>query len=259
MYYHFDIPTKRAVSIGLLISMALFIPPLLTAAQEQHSERLEFEVAVIKPGNIARITTGAANSSRIGSGRFEVRGFTLKALIKMAYRIRDYQISGGPKGLDSEAYDIDAKFPVGATVQQVPQMIQSLLADRFQLAFHHETRLVSAYELVTAKNGPMLHDSPAESGVGWGPRMIRSKGASMATLAENLTEALGSPVVDHTGLKGIYAFELGFAPIQPDPSANDSAPSIFMALQEQMGLKLQTTRTQVEVTVIDRAEKPSAN
>jgi uncharacterized protein (TIGR03435 family) len=89
--------------------------------------------------------------------------------------------------------------------------------------------------------------------------MIRSKGASMATLAEKLTEALGRPVVDHTALRGIYAFELGFAPIQPDPSASESGTAIFVALQEQMGLKLETTRPQVEVTVIDRAERPSAN
>jgi uncharacterized protein (TIGR03435 family) len=239
--------------------MALFTLPPSTTAQSEADRAVKFAVAAIKPGNTARITAGAESSSRIAGNRFEVRGFTVKALIKMAYRIQDYQISGGPKGLDSEAYDIDAKFPAGATVQQLPQMLQSLLSDRFRLALHHKLRFVSAYELVTAKGGPILHDAPAEAGVAWGPRMIRSKGASMPTLAEKLTEALGRPVVDHTGLKGIYPFDLAFAPIQPDPSASDSGPSIFVALQEQMGLKLKTTRAQMEVTVIDHAERPSAN
>ena len=144
---------------------------------------------------------------------------------------------------------------------QVPQMLQSLLADRFHLAFHHETRTVSAYELVAAKNGPTLHEAPADKGqgLGSGPRMIRSKGASMAALVDKLGEMLECPVVDRTGLQGIYSFDLAFAPIQPDPSGNDSGPSIFSALQEQMGLKLEKTKAPVEVTVIDRAEKPSAN
>ncbi len=81
----------------------------------------------------------------------------------------------------------------------------------------------------------------------------------MATLADKLPEALGRLVVDHTGLKRIYSFELRFAPIQPDVSGNDDGASIFHALQEQLGLKLETTRVPVEVTAIDRAEKPSAN
>jgi uncharacterized protein (TIGR03435 family) len=250
----------RAIPIGLLTAIMLPIAPLRTAAQ-QSGGRVEFEVAAINPANIVKITAGATSSSRVGGGRFEVRGFTLKALVKMAYRIQDYQISGGPKWFDSETYDIDAKFPAGATDQQVPQMLQSLLADRFHLAFHHETRTVSAYELVAAKNGPTLHEAPADKGqgLGSGPRMIRSKGASMAALVDKLGEMLECPVVDRTGLQGIYAFDLAFAPIQPDPSGNDSGPSIFSALQEQMGLKLEKTKAPVEVTVIDRAEKPSAN
>ena len=81
----------------------------------------------------------------------------------------------------------------------------------------------------------------------------------MAALVDKLGEMLECPVVDRTGLQGIYSFDLAFAPIQPDPSGNDSGPSIFSALQEQMGLKLEKTKAPVEVTVIDRAEKPSAN
>jgi len=239
--------------------MALLLLSRMSA--QLGSAPIEFEVAIIHPASTARITSGASSSTRITNDRFEVRGFTLKALIKMAYRIEDYQILGGPKWFDSDPYDIDAKSPHGGTPQQIPQRLQSLLIDRFRLLLHHEARNLPAYALATTKDGPKIKRSEAgaQTGFGWGPSMIRSQGASMRDFAERLAEALHHPVFDQTGLGGLFAIDLKFAPVDPDPSDNISAPSIFEALQEQLGLKLSATKGQVDVIVIDGAEKPASN
>ena len=213
----------------------------------------------MKPAAVNRITNGATSSSRVNNGSFEVRGYTLKALVRMAYRIQDYQIIGGPKWFDTESYDIDAKSPAGASLQQIPQRLQKLLADRFQLRIHDDTRNRPVYALILNKNGPKLHPATAAVGFGSGPRMMRSMGASIRELSEKLSEALQRPVVDRTGLDGFYEIDLKFAPIAPDPSGDGAEPPIFDAVQQQLGLKLSAARAPVHVMVVDHAEKPSAN
>jgi uncharacterized protein (TIGR03435 family) len=240
---------------------AVMIAAFFSRASAQDTGRLEFEVAVVKPASVDRITEGATSSSRVSNGRLEVRGYTLKALIRMAYRIQDYQIVGGPKWFDVDSYDIDAKSPLGANVQQIPQRLQSLLADRFQLVIHDDTRNRPVYTLIVAKNGPKLHWATTAGTMGFagGPRMMRSKGASMRDLAEKLGEALQRPVLDRTGLSGLYEIDLKFAPIALEPSDNGAEPAISAALQEQLGLKLNAARAPVHVIMVDHAEKPSAN
>lgn len=236
--------------------MLLGLPALL------HSQdRVEFEVASIKPASDARISDGAISSMQVGKNRVELRGYTARAIVKFAYRLQDYQISGGPKWLDSDRYDIDAKPSTNGTVAQIPQMVQSLLADRCQLVVHHETQQVSGYEMTVAKNGSKLVKAELSQpgGFGWGSRQISSRAGTIAELAENLANTLQRPVVDKTGIEGLYQIKLSFAPVQPDPNDDGSRPALPAALQEQLGLKLESARVPVDVIVIDRAEKPSAN
>ena len=143
-------------------------------------------------------------------------------------------------------------------------MLQAMLADRFQLVAHFETRTASLYNLVVAKNGPRLHEAGATDGssMSAGPRMIKYGAASMAELANQLSSYLECEVTDRTGLSGRYAINLSFAPVELSTStetASDSRPTIFQAVEEQLGLKLESAKGPVQVLVIDRAEKPSAN
>jgi uncharacterized protein (TIGR03435 family) len=160
--------------------------------------------------------------------------------------------------MDSAGYDIKAKAEGNAGDDLWP-MVQTLLADRFQLKFHRETRELPIYALVVAKNGAKLHAvSAAGLGVGMGKGRFNGRGADMPTLASVLSNELGRLVFDRTGLSGFYDFTLTFEP--DDTRAADTAgPSLFTALQEQLGLRLEPQKGPVETLVIDHAEKPSAN
>ena len=140
-------------------------------------------------------------------------------------------------------------------------MVQSLLADRFQLVIHREPRQISGYLLTVAKNGPKMK---AVKGGETGTNLHSNSGhliaehVTMETLARHLTYDAGKIVADRTGLKGGFNFELDWAPAQPEPKtdAADSRPSISTALKEQLGLKLEPARVPIQAIVIDRAEKP---
>ena len=258
-------------------------------------EALTFEVATIKPGDpdahrvMFQLTPGGGlNAVNVG----------LKELIAFAYDIPcgkscDSRITGGPGWINSQKFDILAKAPqptegntdiMRMTSDQrkvlqdrVRQRLQALLAERFQLAIRRDTKEMPVYALVVAKNGPKLKESTGD-----GPQMMRGgRGELMAErapiqlLVMNLAGPLGRPVLDRTGLTGRYDFKLeytpepgGFGPKGPGgpgekaegAAAPDLAgPSIFTALQEQLGLKLESTKGGVEVLIIDRAEKPTAN
>jgi uncharacterized protein (TIGR03435 family) len=217
----------------------------------------QFEVASIKPGD----PNLGGYSMRSFPGRVELRNYTVKACIEMAYSVDDNQLAGGPKGFDTEGYDIIAKLPEGGKGEQIPQMLQALLADRFKLTFHRETRSLPAYLLMPAKGGPKMPRATETISTSWGPRRIRGKGIGMAALVDMLTKLLEHPVFDETGLEGKYDVTLDFAPVQasPTPANEDLGPSIFAAIQEQLGLKLEATKRPVEVFVIDHMEKPSEN
>jgi uncharacterized protein (TIGR03435 family) len=187
--------------------------------------------------------------------------------VYLAYQVMPVQVSGGPDWVGSAGFDIEAK-PAGSSPdrKQFRQMIQTLLADRFQLKFHMETKQLPIYELVVVKRGAKLTEDKSES-LEVGMRNLRGElqgdKATMPMLAGSLTRVLQRQVVDQTGLKGAYSFRLRFLPDQvrrDDREAPDSdGASIFTALQEQLGLSLKASRGPVEVLVIDSAEKPSAN
>ncbi|HKD09228.1 MAG TPA: TIGR03435 family protein [Bryobacteraceae bacterium] len=171
------------------------------------------------------------------------------------------QIIGVSGWMETEGWDIDARFPAGSSPAQAPQMMQAMLADRFRLVTHRETRTMPVYALTVAKSGLKLHEGSSSRGMSAGQRLIRYGAGTMDELASQLSGYLGRHVTDRTGLTGRYAIDLSFAPVDLSARAADAAqdlgPSIFQALQEQAGLKLESTKGPVEVLVIDHAEKPT--
>ncbi|MGA8090312.1 MAG: TIGR03435 family protein [Terracidiphilus sp.] len=211
------------------------------------------------------------------NGRFATLNVSLKAIIQWAFDIPEGRIIGGPSWLGSSRWDIEAKAENAIDMQKAyspaeaklekRRMVQSLLVERFMLATHTETRELPIYALVVAKGGPKFLSSQASGTmVDHGNGNIRIQGGddTVALLAEELAEALGRVVVDKTGMEGRYKLVLTWTPddrvtTSSSSSAFDSGPSIFTALQEQLGLKLEPQKGPVEVLVIDRAEVPSAN
>jgi len=252
----------KMVSIVLMLSS--LAPSVVSGAQ------LGFEVASIKPN--------VSNDGRVGigiqpGGRLSVTGATVKMLMRQAYRIQDFQMVGGPAWLDSDRYDIVAKAEGDANPDQVREMVQSLLADRFQLKFHRETRELPVYALMVGKNGPKMEVSQtqgrANSMTRLGRGEIDAQGMSMAQLVQTLSLSVGRTVIDKTGLDGNYNFKLEWMPepgqmIGPGergapPPVDPSLPSIFTAIQEQLGLRLEAQKGSVEIFVIDSASKPKEN
>jgi uncharacterized protein (TIGR03435 family) len=193
-------------------------------------------------------------------GRLVYTHVSLVDLIVQAYGVQRQQISG-PAWLDGERFDISAKFPQPADRQQVAQMLQGLLAERFRLQLRHEKRKVPVYSLGVAKKGPKLGKAESESGLHSSLGNVRAHAdgtVSMAALAAFLSGRLDRPVLDRTRLNGPYAIGLDWA---PDALENaNSGPSLFTALQEQLGLKLTATQGPMEVLVIESVERtPTEN
>ncbi len=239
-----------------------------------------FEVATIKP------VDWNAKAGRYlimqGTNRFVVKNYTLKLLIAAAYELSPKTISGGPGWLESDHFDIQAvtpgavnSSPVRPSHDEQMAMLRNLLADRFQLTFHREPKEFAIYTLDLAKGGAKLKPSasppdtpPALISTVYPERIVLpARNASMTDLASLLQRAiLDRPVVDRTGLTGRFDFDLEWAPDSsqfggevPVASADAPAPPFFIAVQQQLGLKLEATRGTVQALVVDRAEKPSAN
>ena len=240
---------------------ATFILLLTLAAQAQQrpDARVEFEVVSVKPGDPA----DPASSSRPSAGGMQWRNTTLKNLVRGAYGLNEFQLQGGPKWADSQRFHIDAKLPAGTSREQMPLMMRALLADRFKLVFHRETKILPEYELVVAPGGPKLEAASPESlndqSSSQGDRHIKGKALTMSTLAGMMISAVGAPVVDRTGLTGKYTISLAFAPMVGTPRDDEPLPTILGVLPQQLGLKLEKTKGPVEVLVIDRAEQPAEN
>ena len=249
--------------------------------------RSEFEVASVKP------TASADGRALLQAvpGRLLMTNLALRRLILIAYGVQDYQLVGDPAWIDSEHYDIEAKASGDTSVQQMEgPMLQTLLGGRFQLAVHREIRQLPVYELIVGKGGaklptsragscvPYSMDSPPPAPTPGEPRpnfcgfhlavdglnhTLEGKGVTMAVLAANLSRtynsSLGRNVVESTGLTGTYDVQLKWAIDPMTTPADPTGPSLFIALQEQLGLRLESARGPVEVIVIDHIQKPSAN
>jgi uncharacterized protein (TIGR03435 family) len=267
--------------------------PIVFAISAVFAQNVEFDVASVKPAASApfdgRLSISGPAAEQIGfeggpgsktPGRIHYSGVSLKMILLRAYGMRPYQISG-PAWMETERYDIDAKYPPGTKLEDFRLMLQKLLGDRFHLVLHRETREMTRYRLVIAKGGPKL--SPAQKQPEYkddeerkaasqkqakayleammrrphtGPfHSLSQPSGTMAKLAESLSWYLDRPVTDYTGLEGSYSYRLEWSPDEPAAAAENSLPSIIAAVQEQLGLKLEPEKGPVEVLVIERAEK----
>jgi uncharacterized protein (TIGR03435 family) len=223
---------------------------------------LAFEAASVKPAPPGR---GSVMYYRTPpGGRVSVSNATLKLLIQNVYRVRDFQVSGGPSWLATEGWDIEATPGSNATPPITPEqrdeMFKTLLADRFHLVLHRETKELAVYDLVVAKGGPKLRASGDQPGFGMtNTGSITFKKTSVSTFANVLSGVLGRKVIDKTGLQGNVDVDLHWTPDERADAQPDDGPSVFTAIQEQLGLRLESSKGPVEVLVIDRAGKPTEN
>jgi uncharacterized protein (TIGR03435 family) len=230
-------------------------------ALAQTAVPLKFEVASIKASRAD--DNGPDDISPSGAMSINT---TIKMQILIAYQLKEYQLAGGPKWIETEFYRIVAKPPSGPIPESQKQRMdahsermRNLLEDRFHLAAHHETRTLTQYSLVVAKGGPKMKEvernPPAFRLQNGSDRVVTSGGAKVAMLANLLSIKLGYPVVDKTGLDAYYDFDLHYAP----ENKPEAGPSIFTALQEQCGLKLDAGKGPIEVLVIDRIDRPAVD
>jgi uncharacterized protein (TIGR03435 family) len=253
-----------------------------------------FEVASVKPNKSG--TDEMVGGLAEPGGRFTVTNTPLREIIRAAYRVQRYQVAGGPSWIDSDRFDIVAKANGSPSPPEILSMLRPLLAERFKLAVHNETRQLPVFALVVAgsagKLGPHLRPSDADCiaevtarlqggaiapppadplhqpcGSAGGPLgYTTARGLTMGQIAFGLSRNVGRAVMDRTGLAGYFDYELTWTPDQmpprppgaPDlPPVDPNGSSIFTALQEQLGLKMEPTTGPVDVIVIDHVEQPT--
>jgi uncharacterized protein (TIGR03435 family) len=226
---------------------ALYFAPVLLVAQPA------FEAASVKPAD----PSANGFSTRTSRGQIELRNCSLRQCVETAYGLREYALVA-PAWLDSVHFDVVAKLPSGASPSQFGPMLQTLLAERFALQVHRESRDVPGYSLTVAKGGPKLHPSDPGamgSGTSFGATMVRCKATPMETFVDQLSRSLGRPVADETSLAGTFDFDLHWA-----PDDSPTGASLFAAIQEQLGLKLQAGKVPVAIVVVDSVNRaPTGN
>jgi uncharacterized protein (TIGR03435 family) len=234
-----------------------------------------FEVASVKPSPPPDPSTGIiVTSVRGGPGsndptRIDYRNISLTGLIGRAYHVNTIWQLSAPEWMVVEKYDVAADVPPGATGEQFRLMLQNLLAERFNLRVHFDTKEMPLYSLTVARSGPKLKAHGEASQPRRDDRMDRKPGmaciqiddTSLAPLVDYLSGRLEAPVRDDTGLRGRYDIVLSHSDRPPDaPAADDTDPDLFAALQDQLGLKLERKMGLVEILAIDHAEKvPTGN
>jgi uncharacterized protein (TIGR03435 family) len=231
------------------------------ALGQQAAAASAFEVATVKPAAPGQL----GFDIEPGPDTLTMRNVTLRIAIQFAYHLHEYQMSGGPKWVDSDDYDIVGKTGDGLRslgsmerIDRLRAMLRTLLAERFQLSMRRESKDVPAYSLSIAKGGLRL--TKVEPG---GPKQIYGRpdklvanGATIAEFVALIETKFQLPVVDRTGLDGVYNFSIQYAPADAPDSPY---PSIFTAIQEQCGLKLEKATAPAETFAIERVERPSEN
>jgi uncharacterized protein (TIGR03435 family) len=296
------VPLRWTVRVALASAMSLWL--VASAFADGPPADARFETASVKRADPSLPGSRMA----VQPGRVEITGMAVRQLLRNALQVPEYQIVGFPDWVNSERFSILAKIPEGTPQGAVPAMLLALLKDRFQLALHTESREMPVYALIVAgrdgRVGQNLKPTTPEcqkeidtiraggAGARVGPARAAppdfSKGApcgfmttvpglsmgsgqSLQALVPLLTNAAGRPVVDSTGLTGLFDFTLRWAfdpaqgtgplggqpPGAPVAAADPDAPTLFTALQEQLGLKLDSRRLPMEVVVIDRIERPT--
>jgi len=265
------------ICVGLLLAIPRLQAQAPAPAPVADTKVPSYDVVSIKPDH----TDSGRVSIHIDDGNFDALNVSLKTLILGAYNLKEAQLFGLPKWGDSAHFDIKAKIIdpdkkqlAALTPQEFTSMQQPILTDRFQLKFHRERKILPVYELVTIKGGPKFKEiTPVEQKSDAGVNGVRAGGMSVhnrslvatgipiARLADQLSAQLQRVVVDKTGLAGNYNFELKWSPDDAGPPSPDVAapPDIFTALEEQLGLKLQPGKEEMDTFIIDHVEYPSEN
>lgn len=243
-------------------------PPKIMAADADPA----FEVATIKPSKPGTPGKGLGVGP---NGNMTTRNYSLRDLIQFAYRLHPKQIEGGPSWYETDLYDITGKPDhegIGND-RQIRAMVQKLLKDRFQLVYHTEKKELPVYAITVLKTGAKLTKSEANPvslpGLGRGPNNLNVRNGTIAEFASLLQGGiLDKPVIDQTGLTDRYDFQVKYTPDAsqaipglpaPPPPADpaDAPPDLFTAVQQQLGLKIESTKAPVDVIVIDKVSKPS--
>jgi uncharacterized protein (TIGR03435 family) len=230
-----------------------------------------FEAASIKLNNSGQRSQGISTYP----ARIKVVNATLKLCIQVAWNVKDFQVSGGTGWMDSEHYDIDAVAAEPFKKDEYRGMLKTLLAERFGLVVHSEMQDKQGYALVVAKNGSKLRPPVEDPSVMFsrtasGDTILKAPNVTMVQLASALSPQLSAIVVDKTGIEGRFDASFQWTPDQPmrlksgepapaPPPDAIPGPSIFTAIQERLGLRLESRKVPTEVIVIDRAQRPSEN
>jgi uncharacterized protein (TIGR03435 family) len=268
-----------SLPVLFLLLAAQFKPPAISAQTAATVKLPAYDVVSIKPNK----TGSGSVSISINDGNYDASNVSLKMLVLGAYQLKDNQLEGLPKWADSDRFDIKAKVvdPDPAVMKaltgdQNEMMLRPVLAERFGLTFHREKKTLPVYEMVIAKDGPKFKEMPAEeqtsgrltNGVRAGGMSIHNSemtavGVPLSSLVAMLSRQLQRIVIDKTGLAGKYDLQLKWTPDDakptPDSGADAAPPDIFTALQEQLGLKLQPGKAEVEMFIVDHAEMPSVD
>jgi uncharacterized protein (TIGR03435 family) len=252
---------------NLLLACLFLILPLAHAQPPATPETKAptYDVVTIKPNK----SGGNGWGINTNNDSFSTNNVSIRNLLQTAYGIKEDLISGVPGPLDSLHFDIQAKIvdydsSVKLTQQQRQQMLLPILTDRFHLKAHTETKTLPVYELVVVPGGPKFKPSPPSDGKRGSGTTIRNHELSvhdrtMESFASTLTDQVKRTVIDKTGLPGNYDFSLKWSAEDSPTADTDTAPSIFTALPEQLGLKLQPAKGPVETLVVDHVETPSDN
>lgn len=290
----------RGVYLAILTIAVVAIPIF---CQAPAGARPSFEVSTIKPGDPGQ--RGSMIQNQPG-GRLVITHVPLRAMITFAYRVRDFQISGGPTWMGNDFWDIEARAEAGSvspptgppdpnTPDPMAIRLQSLLEDRFQLKIHHESKELPIYELSILKTGLKMKASEDQTfrlpepgapplpppqrggpmprgGMRMGRGSLDATAVPVSNLVMALSQQVGRTIIDKTGLQGFYDIKLQWTPdnmpqggpagpagSEIAPPIDPNGPSIFTAIQEQLGLKLEATKGPVDVIVIDSVQKPSEN
>jgi uncharacterized protein (TIGR03435 family) len=247
-------------------TIVVAIIPLLSQAPP--AEKLSFVAASIKQNTSDHNGIG----NRFGPELFSWTNVPLRNLIEQTYGLKDYQVLGAANWVNTDKWDIVARTDGATTFQQKNEMAKTLLAERFQLRFHRETRELPVYSLIALKGGPRFQQ-PKDDGLPAGIRPARGLLVAhkwdVSSFPFWLSLQLNIPVIDNAGMKGIYDFELKWSPVPNEgdfsttdgdtPTIEQSGPTIFTAIQEQLGLKLEAAKGPVDVLVIDSVQRPTEN
>jgi bla regulator protein BlaR1 len=254
--------SRMRFALAIMCSLTAIAPSVSAQSSEV------FEVALVRPSGPNSVLRSDLDGSQFVASRH-----TLAMLIASSYpELPAWRMSGGPSWVTTDLWDFVARLPPGMPAEQerlyrrTEQMLRTFLAEEFKLKTHFEQKEQPVYELMPAKGGVRLKPSAAAtSGYRFTPGGIEFQHETMQELAAFLycpncpRQTADRPVFDRTGLTGFYDFTLNWSPSNSQRDAADAGPSIFTAVEEQLGLKLQPQRAQIGFLVIDHAEKPPQN